>query len=194
MGQRSADDPTDLLLAHGSGNHAAAERLLPLVYDDLKKIAASYLKGESPGHILEPAAVVHEAYLRLVDSRRIDWQGRTHFLAVAAIQMRKVLRDHARSRKAQKRGGRLTQISFPSDVAGRPREPVEIAALTEALDALARDHERQSRVAELRLFAGMLDREIAHVVGVSERTVRQDWRFARAWLAKQLVPRRSPPS
>ena len=192
MGKRSADDPTDLLLAHGVGDRAAVQELLPLVYDDLKKLAARYLKGERQGHTLEPASVVHEAYLRLVDIDRIDWHGKTHFFAMAAIQMRRVLRDHARARKTQKRGGRLTRISFPPDIAGLPREPIEVVALNEALDGLARDHERQARVAELRLLAGMRDREIAHMVGVSERTVREDWRFARAWLARQLAPRRNP--
>lgn len=194
MGKRSADDPTDLLLAHGVGDRAATEKLLPLVYDDLKKLAAKYLKQEREGHLLEPAAVVHEAYLRLVDIDRVDWHGKTHFFAMAAIQMRRVLRDHARARDAQKRGGRFTRISFPPNIAGLPRKPIEIVALTEALDALGRDHARQARVAELRLLAGMRDREIAHMVGVSERTVREDWRFARASIARRLAPGRQPRS
>lgn len=194
MGKRRADDPTDLLLAHGVGDQAASEKLLPLVYNDLKKLAARYLKREREGHLLEPAAVVHEAYLRLVDIDRIDWQGKAHFFAVAAIQMRRVLRDHARARDAQKRGGRFTRISLPPEIPDLPRKPIEILALTEALDALAREHERQARVAELRLFAGMRDPQVAHIVGVSERTVRQDWRFARAWLTRQLAPRKRSPS
>lgn len=190
MSKRSVDDPTDLLLAHGTGDRTAAAKLLPLVYEDLKKLAARYLRREREGHTLEPAAVVHEAWLRLVDIDRIDWQGKTHFFAMAAIQMRRVLRDRARARNAQKRGGRLVRVSFPPDVAGLSRRPIEIAALNEALDALAQDHERQARVAELRLFAGLQDREIAEAVGVAERTARQDWRFARAWLAGRLAPRR----
>jgi RNA polymerase sigma factor (TIGR02999 family) len=188
--KRSKEDPTSLLLAHGIGNHEAGEKLLPLVYDDLKRLAAKYLQREREGHTLEPAAVVHEAYLRLVDIDRIDWQGKTHFFAVAAIQMRRVLRDYARARDAQKRGGRLTRISLPPEIPDLPREPIEILALTEALDGLGREHGRQAQVAELRLFAGMREPEIAHIVGVSERTVRQDWRFGRAWLARHLAPRR----
>jgi RNA polymerase sigma factor (TIGR02999 family) len=190
MARRPRENRTSLLLAHSIGNHEAGEALLPLVYDDLKRLAAKYLKRERGEHTLEPAAVVHEAYLRLVDIDRIDWQGRAHFFAVAAIQMRRVLRDYARARDAQKRGGRLARISFPSEIPDLPREPIEILALTEALDGLVRDHERQARVAELRLFAGMHDSEIAHSIGVSERTVRQDWHFARAWLTRHLAPRR----
>ena len=194
MNKRSTDDPTDLLLAQSGGDQMAAEKLLPLVYEDLRKLAANYMRQERQGHILEPAAVVHEAYLRLLDIDRIDWHGKIHFFAMAAIQMRRVLRDHARARDAQKRGGMYTRISFPPEVAGLPREPIEIVALTEALDSLGRDHERQARVAELRLFAGMRDPEVAHMVGVSERTARQDWRFARAWLARILAPGRRPSS
>jgi RNA polymerase sigma factor (TIGR02999 family) len=177
---------TRILTAHASGKRRAAPELLPLVYDELRALAARYLRQERPGHTLQPTALVHEAYLRLVDCDRIDWKGRTHFFAMAAIQMRRILVEHARAAAAEKRGGVGRRVTFDEHLAQAPELSLEFLALDEALGRLAQRHERQGRIAELRLFGGMLVREIAFCVGVSERTVKEDWRVARAWLLKEL--------
>jgi RNA polymerase sigma factor (TIGR02999 family) len=182
---------TRLLAAHAKGTNRAADELLPLVYDKLRFLAASYLKGERPGSTLQPTALVHEAYLRLIDNDRIDWQGKTHFMAVAAVQMRRVLIDHARANAAQKRGGPGQKVTLSDSLAGTSDPSIELLALDEALRGLTARHPRQGRVAELKVFAGLLSREIAHCLGVSERTVKDDWRVARAWLMKELAARSS---
>lgn len=178
---------TRILTTSTDGKEVAA-RLLPLVYDELRALAASYLRGERPGATLQPTAIVHEAYLRLVDPERVDWKGKTHFFAVAALQMRRILVEHARAAAAEKRGGGLRRVTFSSDMAVAPDRMIELLALDEALAALGRRNERRARVAELRLFAGLLVKETAEHLGVSERTVKDDWRFARAWLMKELGP------
>jgi RNA polymerase sigma-70 factor (ECF subfamily) len=176
---------TQALLAHVGGDETAAARLLPLVYDKLRHLAAGYLRRERVDHTLQPTALVHEAYLRLIDSSRIDWQGKTHFLAVAATQMRRVLADHARARHARKRaGGR--KMTLKSDLAIQDEAPVDMLALDEALERLARNSPRQSRVVELRFFGGLSVEETAQVLDVSPSTVKGDWRVAKAWLAREL--------
>jgi RNA polymerase sigma-70 factor (ECF subfamily) len=164
----------------------AVDELLPLVYDKLRSLAAKYLKDERPDSTLQPTALVHEAYLRLVDHERIDWQGKTHFMAIAAVQMRRILIDHARAHVAQKRGGPAYRVTLSESLAPTSDPSIELLALDQALSGLSARHERQGRVAELKLFAGLLAREIAHQLGVSERTVKDDWRVARAWLMKEL--------
>src|SRR5262245_60689638 len=149
-----------------------ADRLLPLVYDQLRALAAKYLRAERPGSTLQPTALVHEAYLRLIENEKIDWQGKTHFLALAATQMRRILIDHARAKGARKRGGPGRRITLSESLAKTPDASVELLALDEALTHLAERHERQSRVAELRIFAGLEMREIALCLDVSERTVK----------------------
>ncbi|HKQ60222.1 MAG TPA: ECF-type sigma factor [Candidatus Polarisedimenticolaceae bacterium] len=164
---------------------AGAARLLPLVYGNLRALACRYLQAEGY-HTLQPTALVHEAYLRLARREEIDWQGQTHFLAVAATEMRRILVDHARSSGAAKRGGEATRIPLSERSAIAEEPQVRVLALEEALGRLAARSPRQARVVEMRVFAGMLAREIGEVLGVSVRTVNGDWRVARAWLAREL--------
>jgi RNA polymerase sigma-70 factor (ECF subfamily) len=181
---------TRLLEAHAKGAVRAADELLPLVYDKLRSLAAKYLKGERPGSTLQPTALVHEAYLRLVDNDRVDWQGKTHFMAIAAVEMRRILVDHARAQAAQKRGGPARRVTLSESLVQSSDPSVELLALDEVMSRLATRHPRQGRVAELKIFAGLLTREIAHCLGVSDRTVKDDWRVARAWLMKELAAHR----
>jgi RNA polymerase sigma-70 factor (ECF subfamily) len=184
---------TQLLAAHASGDRRAADDLMPLVYDELRSLAAHYLNHERPGPTLQPTALVHEAYLRLIENERIDWKGKTHFRAMAATQMRRILIDHARARGAQKRAGGAYRITF-TDALVRTADPtLDLLALDEALTRLAARSPRQGRVAELTIFAGLFTRETALCLGVSERTVKEDWRVARAWLMKELEPERPRP-
>lgn len=184
---------TQLLADHASGKGRAADALLPLVYDELRSLARRYLRAERPGVTLQPTALVHEAYLRLIENERIDWQGKTHFLAMAATQMRRILVDHARARAAQKRGGRGNRITLTDGLARTSDPSVDLLAIDEALSRLIARSPRQGRVAELRLFAGMPARETALHLGISERTVKDDWRIARSWLMKELAGSGSPP-
>ena len=179
-------DVTATLLESTTGSPGAADKLLPLVYDNLRALAADYLRGERPGHTLQPTALVHEAYIKLVDIKRIDWKGKTHFFAMAARQMRRVLVDHARARSAQKRGAALRVTLDERRDGALSSDPTDLLALDEALGRLAEADPRQAQVAELSLFAGMKLGEIAAVVKVSERTVKNDWRFARVWIMHQL--------
>lgn len=164
---------------------------MPLVYDELRRLARVYMKGERSDHTLQPTAVVHEAFMRLVDVDRIDWRGKTHFLAVAATEMRRVLVDHVRSGKALKRGADRTKVVLTEEVGFNESATHEFLALDDALDALTEVSPRQGRVAEMRLFAGSTMREIAHSIGVSERTVKEDWKVSRAWLARRLESSRA---
>lgn len=179
------DRTTRLLALASSGDRRAADQYLPLVYDELRRLAQSFLgsRARSP---LQATALVHEAYLKLVDQEKVDWQCRTHFLRVAAQQMRRVLVDHAREQGAQKRGGNLQRVTLGDRAQGDSIEPVELLALEEALQKLARVGERQHRVVELRFFAGLSNEETAQVLGLAERTVKEDWTFARAWLDREL--------
>jgi RNA polymerase sigma factor (TIGR02999 family) len=182
----SADDRTDALAACSAGDRNAASRLIPQVYDELRAIAAHYMRRERAAHTLQPTALVHEAYLRLIDIERVDWKSRSHFLAMAATQMRRILVNHARDRCAQKRGGGQTLITLDDNVAVAVADTVETLALDEALQKLGAVSPRQCRVAEMRLFAGLKVDEIACVLDVSPRTVKQDWRVACAWLRREL--------
>jgi RNA polymerase sigma factor (TIGR02999 family) len=155
------------------------------VYRELRGLAAAYLRRERPGHTLQPTALVHEAYLKLVDQTRLEPQNRAHFFAIAANLMRQILVNHARQRGAQKRGGGNKVVLEDDAAAVAPRE-VDLLALDEALDALSRLDARQSRIVELRFFAGLTEEEIAKVLGVSEITVKRDWRLARAALYQHL--------
>ena len=180
-------DATRVLEAHQGGDPDAASRLLPLVYDELRALAGAYMRHERPDHTLQPTALVHEAYLRLIDITRVDWRGRSHFIAMAATQMRRVLVEHARARLAQKRGSDPQKVTLNEKVAVTPEHTLDPLAFDEALEKLARDSPRQSRVAELRCFAGLGMKEAAYILGVSERTVKRDWRVARAWLRRELA-------
>jgi RNA polymerase sigma factor (TIGR02999 family) len=177
---------TRLLFQLKAGNRAAEELLIPLVYDELRHIASIRLRGEAANHSLQPTALVHEAYIRLTRLREVDWQSRSHFFAVSATVMRRILVDHARANQARKRGDGLGTITLNDAVFSTPEREPEVLALDEALDRLAELDERQSKIVELRFFAGMSDEETAHVLGVSSRTVKRDWRAAKAWLFAEL--------
>jgi RNA polymerase sigma factor (TIGR02999 family) len=185
-------DITQLLLAWRAGDRSAFEALIPLVYDELRRLAHWQLRGEGRSHALQTAELVHETYVRLVDSSRVQWQNRAHFLAVAAQAMRRILVDLARARQAQKRGGDQTRVDLDAalTIAGSP--DLDVIALDRALTALAAADERRSRVVELRFFGGLTVEETAGVLNVSPETVMRDWKVARAWLFKQLHPPASP--
>jgi RNA polymerase sigma-70 factor (ECF subfamily) len=184
---------TGLLLAWRGGDDAALNELIPLVHDELQRIARTCMAGERPGHSLHATALVNEAYLRLVDTRRIDWQNRAHFLAMSARLMRRVLVDIARSKAAEKRGADVVRVTLGAaqDVALEPGE--DLVALEDALQALARLDERKARVIELRFFGGLSVEETASVLSVSRDTVLRDWRLSKAWLLRELQPAASNP-
>ncbi|MEZ6009158.1 MAG: sigma-70 family RNA polymerase sigma factor [Planctomycetota bacterium] len=180
------DEITALLRRLGAGDAHAAEALFPLVYEDLRGVADRQFGRERANHTLQPTAVVHEAYMRLVDTQQSTWKDRAHFLAIAARVMRQVLVDHARKKNARKRSGEHEAITIERvpDLAGR--DPLDVVALGEAMDRLATLDDRKARVVELRLFAEMTLEEIGEALGVSKRTAEGDWYFARAWLQDQL--------
>ena len=171
--------------APAAGGKAAVDQLMVRVYGELRSLAARYLRQETKSHVLQATALVHEAYARLAKLRAIQWQGKTHFLAVAATQMRRVLLDHARAEMAAKRGNRALHVTL-AEAVDRPITPAQLLDLQDALEELGKRHARQERVAELRLFSGMDFHEISVTVGSCERTVREDWTVARAWLARRL--------
>ena len=187
-------DSTELLDRAAQGSAEAAEELLPRVYDELRRLARSYLGRERRDHTLQPTALVHEAYLRLVDQERVAWKGRTHFLAIGARMMRRLLIDHARGRRREKRGGDRHRVTLVEGAAllDRPLEMEEILAVDASLDELVSMDERQARVVELRFFGGMTVEETAEVLGVSKRTVEGDWTHARAWLRRRLAASSGP--
>jgi RNA polymerase sigma factor (TIGR02999 family) len=175
-------DVTELLIASRAGSADALERLLPLLYDELRRLAARAMARERSDHTLEPTALVHEAWLRLVDQHQRDWNNRSHFLAIAATAMRRVLVNHAEAAGAQKRGGGRARVEV-TDVTGLGAgDPLDLMALDEALTKLAAHDERKARVVELRFFAGLGEEETAQALGVTTRTVERDWKMARAWL------------
>ncbi len=177
---------TNLLLELKGGNKRAEELLIPLVYKELRRIAAMHIRRESPGHSLQPTALVHEAYLRLTELKQIDWQSRSHFFAVSANVMRRILVDHARAARARKRGQGWDAVSLNEAILPSPQRAPELLALDEALTRLAAFDERQARIVEMRFFAGMSEEETGGALGISARTVKRDWRVAKAWLFKEL--------
>jgi RNA polymerase sigma factor (TIGR02999 family) len=181
----SREDTTRILLEIRDGDESAAERLVPLIYDDLRALASRYMRNEAADHTLQPTALVHEAFLRLVDTDRVEWKTRAHFMAVAARTMRRILVDHARRRNAAKRGGGK-KVTLVEGLAFNEQRPLDLVALDEALAKLAVIDGRQSSVVELRFFGGLAVEEIADVLDVSTATVKRDWRFARAWLLHEL--------
>jgi RNA polymerase sigma-70 factor, ECF subfamily len=169
-----------------SGNQDAVSRLVPLLYDELRQLASRYLRRERPNHTLQPTALVHEAYLRLVDQNAVQWKNRGHFFGVAAQLMRRILVDHARSHQAAKRGGNIPPVSFEDAVIGSNQNIPDILALDETLNRLAAIDQQQARIVELRVFAGLTVEEIASVIAVSPATVKRDWSMGKAWLAREL--------
>jgi RNA polymerase sigma-70 factor, ECF subfamily len=173
---------TDWLLQLGAGGKHDLDAMLPLVYDELHRLAEQYLRREGPGHTLQPTALLHETYLRLVDQRRVDWRNRAQFIGVAAGMMRRILVDHARERLAQKRGAGAEPVSLSLVEAPSGQPDVELIALEQALGRLAELDARKVRVVELKFFGGLSAREIAEVMQISDATVEREWAFARAWL------------
>lgn len=187
-----SDRITALLRAHATGDRQALEELLPLVYGELRRIARGRLGHEQAGHTLAPTELVHEAFLKLVPIRNVDWQSRAHFYAIASRAMRNVLIDHAVRRGAAKRGGGAHAVTL-DDVDASREEPLdELIALGEALERLERIEPRQARVVECRFFGGLSLDETAEALGISAATVSRDWMFARAWLHRELAPHDGP--
>lgn len=178
-------DITETLAGLSRGDPTALERLLPVVYNEMRRLAAGYLRKERAGHTLQPTALAHEAFLKIVVQEDVTWQNRAHFLGVAAQAMRRILVDHARRRKALRRGGGQTVIALEDSGAAGPGE-VAFDDLDQALNDLARKSERQARVVELRYFGGLTIDETAEVIGISPMTVKRDWTMARAWLFREL--------
>ena len=173
---------TRLLLDWSDGNARARDEMLPLVYDELRRLAASYLVRERHHHTLQPTALVHEAYLRLVDQRQVNWKNRAQFVGLAAVMMRRILVNHARDRAAGKRGGDLQKVPLSdADESAKPRD-VDVIVLHEALEQLGAIDSRKSRIVELKFFGGLTTNEIAEVLQLSPATIERDWSFARAWL------------
>jgi RNA polymerase sigma factor (TIGR02999 family) len=179
---------TALLMGWRQGDQRAAEQLMTTVYDELRRLAAHYMRSERPDHTLEATALVHEMYLKLFGSEPVQWQNRAHFFAVAAQQLRRVLVNHARDRHAQKRGGRRVKLSLShANGLAQPREQ-DLLDLEDALERLEQVDARAARVIELRFFAGLREEEAAEVLGVSVATLKRDWTFGRAWLLRHLQP------
>ena len=182
-------DITQLLIAWSDGRREALDDLMPIVYADLRRVAAGYMRRESPGHALQPTALVHEAFVRLVDQRQVKWRNRAHFFGVAAGMMRRILVDNARRRRAEKRGGEWQRVTLAGVEAAAPdaNREVDVLALHEALERLAEFDPQQARIVELRYFGGLTIDETAEVVGISAATVVREWTIAKAWLRADLT-------
>ena len=182
----SPADITGLLDGWGRGDPGALDQLVPLVYAELRRVAARQLRLERDGHSLQPTALVHEAYLRLVDQRQVHWQNRAHFFAVSAQIMRRILVDHARRRKAAKRGDGVDRVPLDHDIAAVASDAISVLALDHALEHLEAVDPTLARIVELRAFGGLTIDEAAHVLKVSPSTAKRDWRTAKAWLVREL--------
>ena len=183
-----ADQVTALLAELSRSNRTVVGTLMPLVYDELRRLARRQLRGQRPGHTLNTTALVHEAYLKLVNQKEATWESRAHFMSVAALAMRQILINYAHRRRAQKRGGGAARVTFEEALmGGQVTRTDELLALDEALDRLAALNERQSLVVTYRFFGGLTHEEIAEALGVSVPTVGRDWRVARAWLTRELA-------
>jgi RNA polymerase sigma factor (TIGR02999 family) len=183
---QGAQNITELLVGYGRGDKEALDRLMPIVYDELRRQAARYLRREQAGHTLQTTALIHEAYVRLVDQRNVQWQNRAHFFGIAAQLMRRILVDHARTKKRVKRGGSDVRVSLGEATVAVKGQDLDVVALDEALERLAQIDEQQSRVVELRFFSGLTVEETAEVMGISPATVKRDWSMAKAWLHREL--------
>jgi len=178
---------TQILLDLRRGEQGDQNRLILLVYAELRRIAGAHLKREVAHHSLQPTALVHEAYMRLVEIDQVDWQSRAHFFSIASRVMRRILVDYARARRADKRGGGAATVFLEEALLASPGRSPEIVALDDALNQLAELDERQARIVEMRFFGGMTEEETGDVLGISVRTVKRDWRVAKAWLYKELA-------
>ena len=178
---------TRLLIEWGNGNQAVADKLMPLVYEELHRLAHRYMGRERPGHTLQTSGLVNEAYLRLIDQSQVHWQNRSHFFGIAAQMMRRILVDYARSRRYAKRGGSAHRVSLNEELIVSDERGAEVVALDDALKDLAAIDERKSQIVELRFFGGLSIEETAEVLAVSPGTVMRDWTLAKAWLRREMV-------
>jgi RNA polymerase sigma factor (TIGR02999 family) len=178
---------TLLLVASSAGDRHATDQLMPLVYDELRSLARAHLRRERPGHTLQGTALVHEAYLRLVDQKQVKWQNRAHFFGMASQMIRRILVDHARGHKAAKRGSGAAKLSLDEAILASAKTDVDVIALDDALNDLAKFDPGQSRIVELRFFGGLSIEETAEAVGLSVATVNREWSAARAWLFRHVT-------
>ena len=186
MDSSAPADVTQLLIAWSDGDQAARERLMSVVYEELHRLARRYMRNESPGHTLQTSALVHEAFIRLVDQRNVHWQNRSHFFGIAAQMMRRVLVDYARSRNFAKRGGGAVKLSLEEGLIVSDERSAEVVAVHEALEGLAKIDPRQAQIVELKFFSGLSNEETAEVLAVSPGTVARDWTMAKAWLRREI--------
>jgi RNA polymerase sigma factor (TIGR02999 family) len=184
--EASSNEITELLLAWGDGDKEALDELMPMVYEELHRLAHHQLAGERAGHTLQTTALVNEAYLKLVDQKHVKWQSRFHFFSIAAKLMRRILIDYARSRQFAKRGGGASKLPLDEAIVITPERALELIDLDEALTALAAYDERKARIVELRFFSGLSIEETAQLLEVSPATVMRDWTLAKAWLQDQI--------
>ena len=184
----NAGDITRLLRRMASGDATAAKELYALLYDRLRRMAGAFLRRERPGHSLQTTALVHELYIRMASQGKVDWQSRAHFFGVAASVMRRILIDHARAHRAEKRGGGHDPVALDEACVASNDKLDSLLELDEALDRLARQDPRQAKIVEMRFFGGLTEEEIALLLGLSERTVKRDWVVAKAWLQAELRP------
>jgi RNA polymerase sigma factor (TIGR02999 family) len=186
MDKAPREDVTVLLSQLAKGNESAASKLIPLVYDELRRLAAAYMRRERPDHTLQPTALVNEAYLKLIEQREVDWHGRAHFFGIAAQVMRRILIDHARGHLRDKRGGGVSPVPLEEALVFSPEQSSELVKLDEALQRLAKLDPRQGKIVELRFFGGLTVEQTAELLGISAKTVKRDWSVAKAWLHGEL--------
>lgn len=186
MTSPSPDEVTQLLLDWSSGDKAALDKLMPLVYEELRRLAHHYMGRERPGHTLQTTAIVNEAYLQLIDQKNVQWQNRAHFFGIAAHLMRRVLASYARSRHYAKRGGGARQVSLEEAMIVSEERAADMVTLDDALTALAEIDQRKSQIVEMRFFGGLTVEDTAEVLGVSPGTVMRDWTMAKAWLRREI--------
>lgn len=177
---------TELLINWGEGDKQALDQLLPIVYGELRRQAGRYLRKERVGHTLQTTALIHEAYIRLIDQRRVKWQNRSHFFGIAAQLMRRILVDHARTKQRLKRGGSDLRVSLAEATVTAKSKDLDVVALDEALEKLAVLDQQQARIVELRFFSGLTVEETAEVMSLSPATIKRDWSMAKAWLHREL--------
>lgn len=188
MTQPASDQITQMLIELTDGNAEVVNQILPHIYDELRRLAGSYLRRERADHTLQPTALVHEAYMKLVDQKRVRWQNRAHFFGIAAQVMRRILMDHARKHKAEKRGGEADKLPLEEEILVISQDSSsQLLALDEALETLAMLDPNKARIVELRYFGGLSIEETAEVMGVSVPTINRQWRTAKAWLYGQLT-------
>ena len=192
MPKTSSQQLTQMLIQLSEGNAQMVDDILPLIYDELRRLAGNYLRRERSDHTLQPTALVHEAYIKLIDQTQVKWQNRAHFFGIAANIMRRILVDYARQHKAEKRGGAAEKMPLEEEILiVSERKSAELLALDEALENLAKIDSQKSKIVELRYFGGLSVEETAEVLGVSEITVKRHWRMAKAWLYGQLSQQNS---